>query len=65
MNDHERPFRNALLALLACLVGLAFAAFFCGLAAGNLLLCTVGGGVSLSALIGAVWALIRTARRMR
>ena len=65
MSDHERPIRNALLALLTCLLGVAFGALFCGLAAGNILMIAAGGALSLAGLISAIATLLRTARRMR
>ena len=65
MSDHERPIRNALLALLTCLLGLAFGIFFCGMAMGNHIMILAGGAVSLVGLSVAVATLIKTARRMR
>ena len=65
MTDHERPVRNALLALLTCLLGLAFGALFCGLAKGNLVMIAVGGAASLAGLVTAVATFLKTARRMR
>ena len=65
MSDHERPIRNALLALLTCLLGLAFCALFCGMAIGNPIMILAGGAVSLAGLSVAVATLVKTARRMR
>ena len=65
MSDHERPIRNALLALLTCLLGVTFGALFCGLAVGNVLMTLAGGALSLAGLISAIATLLRTARRMR
>ena len=62
MSDHDRPIRNALLAIFTCLTAVGFCGFFWALVSLHVPALITGGALSLISLFLGVRAFIRAAR---